>query len=117
MKKSLKKKQTNETKNTTATETEASGESTTEPYRPVVRGSASICSWTLEFRFLTREQCLKFINLFLDEFTYADNIKYNMVIGDSLIKDEHWVTVENVSWANNLTKVGELLEQCDYRMD
>lgn len=85
-----------------------------KPYQPVVRGRASICTWNLEFRFLTREQCLKFINLYLEEFEYADNIKYDLVTGDSLIAHEHWVTIENNSWANNLTKVGKLLQQCDY---
>lgn len=88
-----------------------------ELYQPVVRGSASICSWNLEFRFLTREQCQKFINLYLDEFEYAHNIKYEMVIGDSVTKNQHWVTIEDASWANNLTRVGELLEQCDYQSD
>ena len=85
-----------------------------ESYQPVVRGSASICTWNLEFRFLTREQCQKFINLYLEEFAYANNIKYEMVVGDSVVKDEHWVTIESMSWANNLTKVGKLLERCDY---
>lgn len=88
-----------------------------EPYRPVVRGSASICSWNLEFKFLTREQCKKFINLFLDEFEFANNIKYDMIHGDSITKNEHWVTIEDFAWANNLTRVGKLLEKCDYESE
>lgn len=87
-----------------------------KPYTPTVRGSASICAWNLEFKFLTREQCQKFIKLYLDEFEYADNIKYEMIVGDSLVKDEHWVTIEDSRWAHNLTQVGRLLEKCDYRM-
>lgn len=86
-------------------------------YQPTVRGSASICSWTLKFRFLTREQCLKFINLYLKEFEYSDNITYEMVVGDSVTKNEHWVTIEDVIWANNLTRVGKLLEKCDYEFE
>ena len=88
-----------------------------KPYQPTVGGHASICNWSLEFKFLTREQCQKFINLYLDEFGFADNIKYEMVAGDSITRSEHWVTLENVIWANNLTRVGKLLEKCDYRMD
>lgn len=88
-----------------------------EPYQPTVRGRASICTWDLEFKFLTREQCKKFINLYLDEFEWSDNIKYEMVVGDSMTKDEHWVTIENSSWANNLTRVGKLLEKCDYQSE
>lgn len=87
------------------------------PYQPTVRGSASICTWSLEFKFLTREQCQKFINLYLDEFEYANNIKYEMVAGDSFTKNEHWVTIEESSWANNLSRVGKLLEKCDYQME
>ena len=106
-------KKNNTTKATTPiTETPGPGET----YKPTVRGSASICTWTLNFRFLTREQCVKFINLYLAEFEYASNVEYEMIVGDSLTKDEHWVSIEG-SWANNLTKVGQLLEQCDYRMD
>lgn len=86
-------------------------------YQPTVRGSASICAWSLEFKFLTREQCQKFINLYLDEFEFADNIQYSMVSCDSITKTEHWVTIENSSWANNLTRVAQLLEQCDYQME
>lgn len=86
-------------------------------YQPVVRGSASVCTWSLEFKFLTREQCKKFINLFLDEFEFANNIKYDKITGDSITKDEHWVTIEDFSWANNLTRVGKLLEKCDYEQE
>lgn len=113
---SKKKKDTKDTAaNTAATETTKTP-GTAEPYRPVVRGRASICTWTLQFKFLTREQCTKFINLYLEEFEYASNVEYEMILGDSLTKDEHWVTIEN-SWANNLTRVGQLLEQCDYQQD
>lgn len=87
------------------------------PYQPTVRGSASVCTWTLEFKFLTREQCQKFIGLYLDEFEYATNIKYEMTVGDSFTKNEHYITIEHGSWANNLTRVGKLLEKCDYQME
>lgn len=85
-------------------------------YQPTVRNSASICNWNLSFRFYTREQTQKFINLYLDEFPSADNISYTLVAGDSVTKDEHWVSIEHMPWANNLTKVGKLLEKCDYQM-
>lgn len=88
-----------------------------ELYKPSVRNRASICSWTLEFKFLTREQCLKFINLYLNEIDYSDNVSYRAVRGDSVILDEHYVTIENMTWAGNLTKVGKLLEKCDYQME
>lgn len=117
--KSKKKKDTKDTTaNTAATDpTKTLGTSPEETYRPVVRGRASICTWSLEFRFLTREQCVKFINLYLADFDYADNIKYEYIVGDSITQGEHWVTIEEVSWANNLTRVGQLLEQCDYQQE
>lgn len=85
-------------------------------YQPTVRNCASICNWNLSFRFYTREQAQKFINLYLNEFESADNISYTLIAGDSLTKDEHWVNIEHMSWANNLTRVGKLLEKCDYQM-
>lgn len=90
---------------------------TKELYQPVVRGSASICHFNLSFRFLTREQCQNFINLYLDEFEYADNIRYQMVIGDSIIKNEHWIHIEEGAWATNLKRIAELLVECDYEQE
>lgn len=114
---------TSKKKKDTATNTKPTDTTTTpgtapdQTYKPTVRGRASICEWTLEFKFLTREQCLKFINLYLKDFDHAHNIKYDYIIGDSVTIGEHWVTIEDVSWANNLTRVGKLLEKCDYRME
>ncbi len=88
-----------------------------ELYQPTVRGQASICHFDLSFKFLTREQCQNFINLYLDEFEYADNIRYQMIIGDSLTKNEHWVYVEDGSWASNLKRIAELLIECDYEQE
>lgn len=90
---------------------------TKELYKPTVRNRASICNWTLEAKFLTREQCQRFINLYLTEFDEADNVSYRAVRGDSMLLDEHYVVIENMSWAANLTKVGRLLEKCDYQME
>ena len=87
---------------------------TNELYQPVVRGAASICHFDLSFRFLTREQCQNFINLYLDEFEYADNIRYQMVPGDSITKNEHWIYIEDGVWATNLKRIAELLVECDY---
>jgi hypothetical protein len=70
---------------------------------------ASICSWELEFSFLTREQCLKFINLWLTEFLPPTKITYQENSDDT-----HSVLIENGGWAHNLTRLAELLELCDY---
>lgn len=82
---------------------------------PTVRGRASICQWTLEFRFYDKAQCSKFIELYMNlECTGSDNIKYEVFRGDSLTLDEHWVTIEDGTWANNLTRIAQMLEKVDY---
>lgn len=85
-------------------------------YQPKAGSRASICSWNLSFYFLTKEQCLKFINLYMDEFPYS-SFEYKHVVGDSLTKDEHWITIENYSWAYNLEEVARLIRKCDYQME
>lgn len=82
---------------------------------PTIRGRASICTWDLRFRFYDKTQCTKFMEKFMSlEVTGTNNIKYECVMGDSLIPDEHWIELEEGVWANNLTTIAKLLEEVDY---
>jgi hypothetical protein len=49
------------------------------------------------------------------EVSGADNIKYNVSTGDSIVLDEHWVTIDGGVWANNLSTIAKLLEDVDYK--
>lgn len=82
---------------------------------PVIRGRASICTWELRFRFYDKNQCTKFIAKFMAlEVTGTNNIKYECVHGDSIVLDEHWITLDEGVWASNLTTLAKLLEEVDY---
>lgn len=82
---------------------------------PTVRGQASVCHWNLEFRFYDKAQCTRFIEKYMAlDSTGSTNIKYEVITGDSLTLDEHWVTLEDGCWAHNLTQIAKLLEEVDY---
>ncbi len=85
-------------------------------YGPTIRGRASICTWDLQFRFYDNQQCAKFIAAFMEaELPGADNIKYEVIVGDSIELDEHWITIEGGVWAHNLSTIAKLLEDVDYK--
>lgn len=88
-----------------------------QPYRPTWgRSHASICHWDLQFRFYLKEQCQKFIDLLMkEEIDYHFEYRYEM--GDSSTPPEYWVEIHDMSWARNLKRVAELLEQVDYDWD
>lgn len=110
----MSKEKEKKSTDTNGNKTETSG--LAKLYQPKAGTRASICSWNLSFYFLTKEQCLKFINLYMNKFPYS-SFEYKHVVGDSLVKDEHWIIIENYSWAHNLEDVAKLLKKCDYQMD
>jgi hypothetical protein len=85
-------------------------------YKPTVGGRASICTWALTFQFLTKEQCSRFIAEYLKE-EIPINFGYKQISGDSKTATVHVVEIQTSSWANNLTRVAEILESVDYYMD
>ena len=86
-----------------------------EEYKPVVNGRASICEWELSFRFLTKEQCNRFIIEYLKE-EIPVNFAYEEIAGDGKTPTQFVVSIEASSWANNLSRVAEILESVDYYM-
>ena len=88
-----------------------------EPYKPTWgRTRASICHWNLSFRFHTKEQCQKFIELLMKE-DIGYHFEYFEESGDSSTPSNYWVEIHDMSWAKNLTDVAKLLEQVDYEME
>jgi hypothetical protein len=78
---------------------------------PVVEGKPSIANWTIQIRFYTREQCYKLIELLSKEpVVYPFN--FDCIFNGEF--EEYWLTINDMQWATNLTKLGQLLEQCDY---
>ncbi len=84
-------------------------------YKPASHGSASICTWNISFHFYTKEQRDKAIKLILKRFEQAE-LNTWVEPGDSVTPSKYYISIENYSWANNLTDLGRLLEKCDYYM-
>lgn len=84
-----------------------------EIYKPTKNNKASICHWELEFEFITKEQCQKFINLYM-ELEIPVSFSYTTSMGDSGTSDRHIILVENGIWANNLKILAEILDKVDY---
>lgn len=89
----------------------------TTPYQPTWGNSkASICHWNLSFRFHTKEQCQKFIELLMkEEIDY--NFEYRYEMGDSSNPPDYWIEIHDMSWAKNLKTVSKILEKVDYQWD
>lgn len=80
-------------------------------FKPVVNGRASICNWSLEFSFRTRQQVVKFIDLLLkDEIDFHFEYEYIMTDKDYL----YTVRIHDMSWADNLQRVAGYLKEVDY---
>lgn len=84
-----------------------------EPYRPTWGRHASICHWDLSFRFYTKEQCERFIELLMkEEISYR--FAYHAEDSDSTHPPHHIIEIHDMPWANNLITVAGLLKQVDY---
>lgn len=81
--------------------------------QPVARGSrSSVVHWDLTIRFTVKEQLVKFTNLLVkEEINY--NFEVEMINAGS--SDEQWeLTIYDMCWANNLTRISKLLDRVDY---
>lgn len=79
-----------------------------------VNGRASICNWELEFYFLEKTQVRNFIKKLMKE-----KIDFNFDYWRECNNEDrlvHFVSVRG-SWANNLTRISQILETVDYNMD
>jgi hypothetical protein len=86
----------------------------TKLYQPVVGRNASICHWSLSFSFYTKEQCERFISEYMKEAILV-NFNYRVEIGDGSKPYQYVVDIDDMSWANNLTRVAKILEKIDYQ--
>lgn len=79
--------------------------------------SNSVCVANLNFSFNSKKQINKFIKLFLKKSKYITNFSYNMTTNvDSCghSSEIHSITINNIHWARNLTKISKLIGKCDY---
>jgi hypothetical protein len=73
---------------------------------------ASICEWSLEFRFKTKEQCAVFFDkLFKTDLRVSASCAEELADRNSLFV----CTVEGL-WAKNLQIIAEILEEVDYEV-
>lgn len=85
-----------------------------KPYKPVVGQRASIATWSMQVRFLVKEQQAKFVKLLLNEEVDYDVRSY-LDWCPTENRNVYWVEISTMSWANNLVRVGELMKKVDYR--
>ena len=86
---------------------------TEAPYKPVVDGRASICTWELEFYFFDEDQVRNFIKLLIDDEILFD-FEFEKVLDET--RTRHYITIKG-SWANNLVRVAQLAEKVDYKWE
>jgi hypothetical protein len=81
--------------------------------KPPVNGRASICTWELEFYFLSKEQIRKFINLLMNDEIDFD-FEYEKILDET--STLHYIRISG-SWANNLARIAEMAAEVDYKYD
>lgn len=86
---------------------------TNSPYKPVVDGRASICTWELEFYFRTEEQIRAFIKLLIEDELLFD-FEYEKILDETTTL--HYILIKG-SWANNLVRVAQMAEKVDYKWE
>lgn len=87
-------------------------------YYDASKTRASVCHWDLTFRFLNKEQCLKFISKYLEMTDYTLSLGYHAYPSEeNPNRMIYSVTIEDMVWANNLAIVAELLKEVDHEMN
>ena len=83
------------------------------PYQPKVNGVPSVSRWYLQFRFLTKEQCSKFIELLL-----KSDMDFNFEFNFQKVNDGYvyWVKISESIHVKSLKKITKLLEKVDYEI-
>jgi hypothetical protein len=81
-------------------------------YRPIVNGRASICHWSLTASFLLKEQATKAVERIL-AMDVDCPVSYCKELTEK--SERHLVIIEDMSWANNLVAVAEILRECDWQ--
>ena len=81
--------------------------------KPTVNGSASICTWDLQFYFLDKSQVNKFIDKLIQD---SCNFKFEYELNRIDDEERHYVTVSG-SWATNLLRLAKILKKVDYCID
>lgn len=82
----------------------------------VVDGHASICHWDLRFSFLTKDQCMEFINE-LSKTDLQINFSCSEELGMEGKERRFVIELHDMVWAHNLTIVAKILQTIDYNYD
>lgn len=82
-----------------------------ESGKPVVRGRASILTTDIEISFYEKHQIDEVFHFLVDN---DYDFSFETEKGDSLTLDKHMLTIHNISWAYNVTRLFKFLEGLDY---
>jgi len=72
------------------------------------KNAASICTWSLELKFVNKEQVFDVVEK-LGKFEHDLHIEIEPKDDESFL-----IMVYNMSWAANLVEVAKLIEECDF---
>ena len=81
--------------------------------QPTVRNRASVATTTLSVSFYSKDQ----LDLFVKDLVKAElypNFEVETAVGDSLTLDVYTVTVRDISWGHNVTRLAKIIEKYDY---
>ena len=76
----------------------------------IVNGKASVCTWRVQVKFLSADQCLKFITTMMKDFDPIPDFTFE----NNPETEGFIITIGEYSWANNLKILAEMLEDVDF---
>jgi hypothetical protein len=85
-----------------------------EDRRIIINGRASICRWSLEAAFLTKEQAASVVQKIL-ALSVDFPVSYSVEYSAREDRDVHVVRIGEMSWANNLVAAAEILRESDWQ--
>lgn len=75
--------------------------------------TSDVCKWSLVFSFKEKERVVEFIRILLDqEINFPFEFEHRLLD----VGEDYTVTVNDMSWAHNLTTVAKILEGVDFSM-
>ena len=80
---------------------------------PTVRNRSAVIHADITLKFISKDQCDRFVKEYLKTTDYP-SLEIETIIGDSLELDQFLVTITDVCWGHNLTRIGKIAEKYDY---
>lgn len=80
-------------------------------HEPTVRNTASVITTDISLRFMERHQVDELFTYLVKE---GYSFSFERIGGDSLNPDIFTIDIEDIPWANNVTRLFKFIEDLDY---